>query len=87
MAKRYVVQMTGCDDEVCVALKTADECISLEDCSDLYDMRFCVWECGGFGELIPIRIMGCWHNPADPLYIKGVRPDGSVAFDGYGTDH
>ena len=35
-------------------------------------------------EEIPDRIVTMLKNP---LYIKATRPDGSIAFDGWGTDH
>lgn len=34
-----------------------------------------------------LEVYGAWHNLKDPLYIKVTRKDGTIEFDGYGTDH
>ena len=84
--KLYIVQETD-GDEFWTAMMPSSRMIDHEDLSDCTGYRMTIWEPAGFGELIPITLHGCWHNPKNPLYIKATRPDGSIAFDGYGTDH
>ncbi len=86
---KYIVQTRYDDGSIGLGLKTASGIIldeSLSDCSGI-EMR--VWESGEFGKLIPLRIHGTWHSkdPKKSLYIKATRPDGSIAFDGWGVDH
>lgn len=88
--KQYIVQTRwndGDDAEVYTSMQTASEIVSRVDMYDCYDEDIAVWECDTFGELVPLQIHGTWHCLDDPLYIKATRPDGSIAFDGYGTDH
>ena len=75
------------DDELCISIKTAREIINRVDMSDCSDEEMEVWESTEFGKLTKLTLHGCWHDPSNPLYIKATRPDGSIAFDGYGTDH
>lgn len=83
---RYVVQ-GKMDDEVYIFTETARRIIDRIDMQDCTGEELAVWESGEHGELIPLTICGCWHDFDNPLYIKVIRPDGSIAFDGWGTDH
>ena len=85
--KKYFVQMMFSDRTTAPALMAATEIINAVDMSDCSEIELQAWEPGKFGELTKLKILGCWHNPSDPLYIMVVRPDGTIAFDGYGTDH
>lgn len=75
------------DDGLNVFLANAREIIDRIDMSDCIGAEYRVFETDGFGELSELKIHGCWHDFKRPLYIKAVRADGSIAFDGYGTDH
>lgn len=85
--KDYITQLKLDDGTVIPGLHTAGWILDTTDMSDCYDVELKVWESGGFGELVPLEIHGAWHDPKRPLYMKATRPDGSIAFDGYGTDH
>lgn len=86
--KQYIVQIIWDDGEMTTSLETARQIIDTIDMSDCYPpIEMKVWEPNKDNWLRELRIHGCWHNPKDPLYIKVTRPDGSIAFDGYGTDH
>lgn len=88
---KYLVQTKWGDkpDEFGVSIKTAKQIVDIIDMMDCYppDLEYAVFEVSEFGTAIPLEMYGCWHDFADPLYIKVTRPDGSIAFDGYGTDH
>ena len=86
---KYIVQTRYDDGSVEPSLKTASEIIKDESLSDCSGIEMRVWESGKLGELIPLKIHGTWHSkdPKDSLYIKATRPDGSIAFDGWGVDH
>ena len=84
---QYYVQKRWPDGSVIQELMPAArivECESMSDCSGV-EMR--IWEMSSFGVMTQLTLHGTWHDPDRPLYIKAVRPDGSVAFDGYGIDH
>lgn len=84
----YLVQISM-DDTVGVSLMSASEIINHVDMSDCYppDFEMKVYEVYDFGKVIPLEIHGCWHDFDDPLHIEVTREDGTVVFDGYGTDH
>lgn len=86
---KYIVQTRYDDKSADVSLKTASEIILDESFSDCSGIELRVWESGEFGKLIPLELHGTWHakDPKDSLYIKATRPDGSIAFDGWGIDH
>ena len=65
------------------------EIIMRESMSDCSGAEMKVWESTSFGKLTELKIHGTWHaeDPHESLYIKATRPDGSIAFDGYGVDH
>ena len=68
-------------------LMTAYEILNWLDMWDCYpECGITVWRISG-GETTRLNLYGAWHNPDDPLYMKGCLPDGTVVFDGYGTDH
>ena len=84
--KKYIVQVIS-EDAIDTVMKTASQIIGWVDMSDCYpELDIRVWESCEDG-LIELDVRGCWHDMDNPLYIEAVRPDGSVAFDGYGTDH
>lgn len=84
--KKYVVQGKY-EGEVYIFMETARNIIARIDMRDCTGEDLAIWESGEFGELTPLTISGCWHDFDRPLYIKVTRPDGSIAFDGFGTDH
>ena len=84
--RKYVVQGKF-EGEVYIFIETARNIIARIDMMDCTGEDLTVWESEKFGELTPLTIRGCWHDLDRPLYIKVTRPDGSIAFDGFGTDH
>lgn len=86
MEKNYFVQMRFDDGDVAPGFHTAGWILDTMDMSDCSGIELKVWESGEFGELIPLKLRGKWCNE-HPLQMKAVRPDGSVAFEGFGTDH
>lgn len=85
--KEYITQLKLDDGTVIPGVHTSKWVLDIMDMSDCYDVELKVWGIRGFGELVPLEIHGTWHDPKNPLYMKVTRPDGSIAFDGYGTDH
>lgn len=86
--KKYVVQGRLRDEiDHWTEMKSAKEILDRLDMADCYDEDLCVWESTALGELVPLTLHGTRHDHKNPLYIKATRPDGSIAFDGYGTDH
>lgn len=68
-------------------LMTAYEILNWLDMWDCYpECGIAVWRVSG-DETTRLNLYGAWHNPDEPLYMKGCLPDGTVVFDGYGTDH
>lgn len=86
---KYIVQTKYDDDKIGLSLMTAAQIVEAESMSDCSGVEMKVWENGEFGTIIPLKIHGTWHmkDPKDSLYIKATRPDGSIAFDGWGIDH
>lgn len=85
--ERYYVQTRWDDGSTAQELLTAEEIVERESISDCSGADMCIWEMPSFGTLTELALFSSWHDPGRPLYIKAVRPDGSIAFDGYGTDH
>ena len=86
--KQYVVQFKWDDGDMETCMKTANELIHIIDMDDCYpEYEMAVYESTEIGSLTRLDMHGCWHDLDDPLYIKATRPDGSIAFAGYGTDH
>ena len=85
--KKFIVQTRYVDEPIAVELLYAHEIVARESMSDCSGGEMCVWEPGAFGELTKLRLHGTWHDVNDPPYIKATRPDGTIAFDGYGVDH
>ena len=85
----YVTQIKFGDDEMATSMKSAGEIVSFLDMSDCYPEPYeiAVFESTEVGSLVKLDLHGCWHDMKNPLYIKATRPDGSIAFDGWGTDH
>lgn len=88
--KEYLVQLHDSDDNsVSASMKTAREIIDWIDMSDCYiGMHIEVFDVETqFGNVERLEVYGCWHDHRNPLYIKVTHSDGTVEFDGYGTDH
>lgn len=88
--KQYLVQILDTDDGLCCAsMKTASEIIDWLGMSDCYpEMKIKVYDVETqFGSIEELEVHETWHNMSDPLYIKVTHSDGTVEFDGYGTDH
>lgn len=70
-------------------MKTANEIINWLDMDDCYtELHIKVFDVETqFGSIEELEVHGTWHNHKDPLYIKVTHSDGTVEFDGYGTDH
>ena len=86
--KQYLVWSKYDDDSTSVSLQSSVRIIDTIDCLDflpIVDMK--VYDVTDTGDLVPLVVHGCWHKHRDPLYIAVTREDGSVVFDGYGTDH
>lgn len=88
-AEKYLVQLTWEDEtEPSASLKTAGEILDFLDMDDCYpEYQLSVYEVSKQGIVLPLELHGAWHDIDNPLYMKATRPDGSIAFDGYGTDH
>lgn len=84
--KTYVVQ-AKCDDGIYISICSTEEIIRHIDMQDCSGEELAVFASDTFGKLESLKIHGTWHDPKNPLYIKVTRPDGTVEFDGYGTDH
>lgn len=89
----YLVQYTGelepGERETVVSLWSAARVLDWLDLRDCYDPgdEVAVYEVSEPGRVTPLHLWGAWHDPRRPLYLKATRPDGSIAFDGWGTDH
>ena len=85
--KEYLVQFhySKC---VHATMMTEREVIDRIDARDYTDELFYVYDVETeAGTVEKLEVHGAWHNPKDPLYIKVTRSDGTIVFDGYGTDH
>ena len=87
MKKTYFTQVRTDDGSFHNELLTAAEIIHRVSMSDCSEEEFTVFDSAEFGTLIPLNLLGTWHNPNDPLLIKALDPDGHVVFSGYGEDH
>lgn len=87
MKKEYFVQHVHPDGEVVLDVMNAYSIIGAVSMSDCSGEELYVWESTEEGKVTRLAVFGCWHDPDDPLYIKAVRPDGTVVFDGYGVEH
>lgn len=87
--KEYLVQEHAIYEPTIAYMKTAQEIIKWIDMSDCYpEIDIEVFDVETqFGVVEKLEVHGCWHNLNDPLYIKVTRSDGTIVFDGYGTDH
>lgn len=83
----YYVQTRWDDGSISQEIMTAPEIVERESMSDCSGADMRIWEMTEFGKLTELTLHGTWHDNRDPLYIKAVRPDGNIAFDGYGVDH
>lgn len=85
--EQYLVRVTS-DSGSDVSLKTATWILNWLDMQDCYppDLDIAVWKVAD-GAPQEVTLYGAWHKPDDPLYMKGCLADGTVVFDGYGTDH
>lgn len=86
--KKYLVQYKWYgSEEIEYFLETTDEIIRMIDISDSnFDYKFKIYDASEYGNIKPLVIHGCWHDPDNPLYIKVTDEDGNLVFDGYGTD-
>jgi len=87
MKKYLVLARDEGDPESTAMLRSPIEIIdniSMRDCfaPDIYK----VFDVSGDAP-VELEWHGTWHKIGDPLYIKVTRPDGTIEFDGYGTDH
>ena len=89
MAEYIVQTQWGGDAGVTTSIMTKKRILDIIDIFDCYpdDFWMKVFESKDFGKIDELDIHGAWHDFKNPLYIKLTRPDGSIAFDGYGTDH
>jgi hypothetical protein len=87
MISKYLVQSKFDDGEIGISLLTAEEIISRVSMSDCSDEKVLVYDVSSYGTVKQIEVLGTWHNPKDPLYIKAIDKSGNVVFDGYGEDH
>lgn len=85
--KEYLVQFHY-GECVHATMMTEREVIDRIDARDYTDELFDVYDVETeAGTVEKLEVYGAWHNPKDPLYIKVTRSDGTIVFDGYGTDH
>ena len=85
--KEYLVQFHS-NGIVFASMKTANEIIDRIDQRDYTDEMFDVYDVETkAGVIEKLEVHGAWHNAKRPLYIKLTRSDGTIVFDGYGTDH
>ena len=59
--------------------------LDMEDCYEFAEIH--VYDVSKIGKIEELRLHGTWHDLDQPLYIKVTRKDGTVVFDGFGTDH
>ena len=85
--KEYIVHHLFDGEDFSVSMKRGSEIIDRISMADCTGEELRVFEPVGFGEMVELKLCGTWHDSDDPLYIKAVRPDGSIAFDGHGVDH
>ena len=88
--KEYLVQLHDLNDNsICSSMKNKNEIIDMIDMSDCYnDLEFRVFDVETqYGSVEELEVHGCWHDFKNPLYIKATHSDGTIEFDGYGTDH
>ena len=71
MSKEYFVQILKSDGELFNCVKTEKEIIDRIDMSDCYGEQIKVYQVDGFGKIEPLEILGCWHNPKNPLFAAG----------------
>ncbi len=83
---KYLVQIQS-ELGLSACLMTANEIIQRQDATDYTDEELFIFDISEKGVVKPLQLLGCWHNPSDPLYIKAVDNDGNTVFDSYGTDH
>lgn len=85
--EQYLVRVTS-DSGSDVSLKTATWILDWLDMQDCYppDLSIAVWKVAD-GAPQEVTLYGAWHKPDEPLYMKDCLPDGTIVFDGYGTDH
>ena len=87
MGGRYLAQFRSEGETWASMMEAAQiiDAVDMSDCSGIEEVA--VWDVSRFGEAERLAVKGPWHDFLDPLYICAVRGDGTVAFDGYGTDH
>ena len=89
--KEYLVQIHDLDsEEVYSCMETASDIIKRIDMDDCWGecSEFVVYDVETkFGVVEKLEVHGCWHDMKNPLYIKVTHSDGTIEFDGYGTDH
>ena len=88
MNKEYFVQIRTSDGELFNCIKTEKEIIERIDMIDCSGEQIKIYQVDKFGKIEPLKILGCWHNPKNPLLIEIVDDkEENVIFSGYGTDH
>ena len=88
--KEYLVQIhDSYNNSVWSSMKTANEILNWLDMDDCYpELSIKVFDVETqFGTVEELEVYGTWHNFKEPLYMKVTHSDGTIAFDGYGTDH
>ena len=83
----YLVQSIGPDGELGVGLETEVQIIQILDMQDCHEQHIEVYDVSEYGKISKLKVFGVWHNQDNPLYIKVENEEGTIIFDGYGTDH
>lgn len=88
--KEYLVQIhDSYHNSVWARMETATEILNWLDMDDCYpELSIKVFDVETqFGAIEELEVYGTWHNFDKPLYMKVTHSDGTIEFDGYGTDH
>lgn len=80
--------VTKDEGEVYASMWTAKEILDylgMTDCFEYDEIH--VYDVREIGKVEELFLHGTWHDADKPLYMKVTRHDGTIVFDGFGTDH
>ena len=87
MQEKFLV-VTKDEGEVYASMWTAErvlDYLGMTDCFEYDEIH--VYDVREIGKVEELFLHGTWHDMDQPLYMKVTRHDGTIVFDGFGTDH
>lgn len=87
MQEKFLV-VTKDEGEVYASMWTAGRILDYLDMTDCFEYdEIHVYDVREIGKVEELFLHGTWHDIDQPLYMKVTRRDGTIVFDGFGTDH